>query len=177
MKNTTTLTTLQDSPKKSWWKLSIMNVTTWLLISGLVLLNIGCFLKPSILDAIMAGIFNLLDFRTWVWWYFLGVLVVLAFSVRWFLLYQKSVNNDFDLQHSEEAKWFCLLSGTLTFLFIVFVFLHRILLLRRLFYPLYWWFGYGRFSFEALLIFTAVFVIIGITVFLVWKWITVLMSE
>jgi hypothetical protein len=148
-----------------------------LLIAGLVLLNIGCFLKPFILDTVLVGCFNLLDFRTWSWWYFLGLITVLGFSVRWFLLYQKHLNDEFDPQSLEECKWFCRLSGTVTLIFAVFVFLHRFSLLRRLYYPLYFWFGYGNFSFLALLIFMIIFVIIGVITFLVWKWITTLQSE
>ncbi|MDR0706133.1 MAG: hypothetical protein LBF88_14260 [Planctomycetaceae bacterium] len=129
------------------------------------------------MDAVLVGCFNVLDFRTWPWWYFLGLIAVLGFSVRWYLLYQKRLNDDFDPQSLEECKWFCRFSGTITFLFAVFVFLHRFSLLRRLYYPLYFWFGYGRFSFEALLIFMTIFVIIGVITFLVWKWISALQSE
>jgi hypothetical protein len=174
MKNTLPSQTLLNSPNEPWWKFS---TTTWLLIAGLVLLNIGCFLKPFILDTVLVGCFNLLDFRTWSWWYFLGLITVLGFSVRWFLLYQKHLNDEFDPQSLEECKWFCRLSGTVTLIFAVFVFLHRFSLLRRLYYPLYFWFGYGNFSLLALLIFTIIFVIIGVITFLVWKWITTLQSE
>jgi hypothetical protein len=55
--------------------------------------------------------------------------------------------------------------------------LHRFSLLRQLYVPLYFWFGYGRFSFLALLIFTMIFVIIGIITFLGWRWITTLLNE
>ncbi|MDR1964120.1 MAG: hypothetical protein LBQ50_10110 [Planctomycetaceae bacterium] len=174
MKNTTSPQMLQKSSSEPWWKFSM---TTWLFIAGLVLLNIGCFLKPSILDTLLVCLFNLLDFRTWPLWYFLGLIGVPVFSVRWFLLYQTYINDDFDLQSLEEAKWFCRLSGTLTFLFIIFVFLHRFSLLRRLYNPLYFWLGYGTFSFVALLIFTMIFVIIGFVTFLVWKWITTLQEN
>jgi hypothetical protein len=174
MTNTLPSSTLQNSPNEPWWKFSI---TTWLFITGLVLLNIGCFLRPFILDAVLQSCFNLLDFRTWPWWYFLGLITVLGFSVRWFLLYQKHLNDEFDLQSSEECKWFCWLSGTITLLLIVLVFLHRLLWLPRFYYPLYFWFGYGNFSFEALLIFATIFVIISVIAFLVWRWATTLPSQ
>ncbi|MDR1963187.1 MAG: hypothetical protein LBQ50_05370 [Planctomycetaceae bacterium] len=174
MKDTLSSKTLQKQSVDPWWKFS---TTTWLFIAGLVLLNIGCFLKPSILDTLLLGLFNLLDFRTWTWWYFLGLVAVLAFSVRWFLLYQTYINENFDLQSLEEAKWFCRLSGTLTFLLAVFIFLHRFSLLRWLYNPLYFWLGFGAFSFSALLIFTVIFVMIGFVVFLVWKWMTTLQEN
>jgi hypothetical protein len=174
MKNILPSQSLQNSPNEPWWKFSI---TTWFFIAGLVLLNIGCFLQSFIFDTLLVGCFNLLDFRTWPWWYFLGLITVSVFSVRWFLLYQKHLNDEFDLQSSEECKWFCRLSGTITLLLAVFVFLHRFSLLRRFYNPLYFWFGYGNFSYEALLIFTIIFVIIGVITFLVWNWITTLQSE
>lgn len=171
--------TLPESPNDARWN---FRITTWLLVGGLVLLNVGCFLSPSILDIVLSGIFHTLDVRTWAWWYFLGFIVILAFAIRWFLLYQTYINDDFDPQSSEEAKWFCILSGAITFIFAVFVLLHRffrIVLLYYTYYPLYSWFqlGYGAFSLTALLIFIISLVIIGLFVALVWKWLTTIQID
>ncbi len=132
---------------KSWW-----NSTTWLLIGGLLLLNIGCFLNPSLLDAVMVGVFNLLDFRTWPWWYFLCLVIVLAFSVRWFLLYQKKVNDEFDDLNQEEVKWFYCLSFIATGLFVAMFLLHRTGLLRMLYRQLTYMHVQGGLSFGSLLL-------------------------
>lgn len=150
-----------------WWK---FGSTTWMLIGGLLLFNVGCFLQPSLLDAVFAGLFNLIDFRTWPWWYFLCLITVLAFSVRWFLLYQKKINDDFDSQSLEEAVWFCRLTGAVTVVLAVLVVLHRTGLLRKAYYTLNTMFGYGAFSIWALLIFAVIFGLIGLFVYLVGKW-------
>jgi hypothetical protein len=171
--------TLPESPNDTWWNFS---TTTWLLVGGLVLLNVGCFLSPSILDTVLSGVFHTLDFRTWAWWYFLEIIIVLAFAMRWFLLYQTYVNDDFDPQSSEEAKWFCILSGTITFIFAVLAFLHRFFrffLLYYAYYPLYSWFrlGHGAFSLTALLIFIISLATLGLLIALVWKWLTTLQTD
>ncbi|MDR1291165.1 MAG: hypothetical protein LBK06_08190, partial [Planctomycetaceae bacterium] len=78
---------------------------------------------------------------------------------------------------SEEAKWFCMLSGTITFLIIVFVFLHRFSLLRWLFNPLYLWVSVGAISFTSLLLLILIFAVVGFLVFLVCKWVDVLLAS
>jgi len=55
---------LDRDPDEKWYQLS---ASTWLLIGGLLLFNIGCFLSPGLID----DIFRLLDVRLWKWWYFL----------------------------------------------------------------------------------------------------------
>lgn len=181
MKTTSPSPALPESPNGLW---QTFGMTTWLLIGGLVLLNVGCFLSPSILDTVLSVIFfpisflfHLLDFRTWAWWYFPGVIAGLVFSVRWFFLYQTYVNDDFDPQSLDEAKWFCLLSGTITFTFAVFAFLHRFcryFLLYYLYYPLETWLrlGHGAFSYIAILAFTVSLVIIAFVIYFAWRWIT-----
>ncbi|MDR2642158.1 MAG: hypothetical protein LBC74_05125 [Planctomycetaceae bacterium] len=171
MKNATS--TPNKLSKESWWKFSL---TTWQLIIGLVLLNIGCFLKPTLLDTLLKSLFNVVDIRTWAWWYFICLIIVVGFSIRWYLLYQTYKNNDFDPLSSEEAKWFCMLSGTITFLGIVFIFLHRFSLLRWLFNPLYLWFGVGTVSFASLLLVISIFAVVGFLVFLICKWVDVLLA-
>jgi len=146
--------------------------TTWILVGGFLLLNVGCFLQPSLLDSMLAGLSNLLDFRTWPWWYFLCLIIVLGFSVRWFLLYQTHVNDDFDPQSREEAKWFCWLSGTITGLLTLLVVLHRIGVMRRMYHTFYLMFGQGHFSIWALFIFAGIFAVIGLFIFLTGKWIS-----
>lgn len=152
-------------PAEPWWQFGFNN---WLLIGGLVLFNVGCFLKPALLDDFVDGLF---DFRSWPWWYFLCLTSVLAFSVRWFFLYQKYVNDDFDPQGEEEAVWFCRLTGSVTAMFAILIVMHHVGLLRNILYTLNMMFGYGVFSIWALMIFIVILAIIGFFASLTWKWI------
>ena len=169
-----TLTSPEKQPGKKWWQFS---TTTWMLVGGLVLLNIGCFLQPSLLDSMFAGLANLLDFRTWPWWYFLCLIAVLAFSVRWFLLYQTYVNEGFDQLSAEEAKWFCWLSGTISGILALWVVLHRTGAMRPMYSQFWLMFGMGHFTIWALLIFGGIFGIVGLLVFLTGKWISSIQTD
>jgi len=62
-------------PDDKWYNLSL---STWLLIGGVLVFNIGCFLSPNLID----DIFRLLDVRLWHTWYFLVLAVILCFSVK-----------------------------------------------------------------------------------------------
>jgi hypothetical protein len=159
-----------SSHKPSCWH---FGTTTWLVIIGLILLNIGFFLHPfvSVAGGFFADLFSLLDFRTWPFWYFICLVFVVGCSVRWFFLYRKYVNDDLDQLHSEEAQWFCCLSGSITLLLAVLVFLHRFSFLRRIFHPLYLFFGYGDFSYFALFMFAVLLSAIVVVCFFAWKWI------
>ncbi|MDR2171106.1 MAG: hypothetical protein LBP59_13260 [Planctomycetaceae bacterium] len=163
----------KENQNDAWWKFS---KSAWLLIIGLVLFNIGCFASLSVLDRFFNEIFYLFDFRTWSWWYFVCLIIVVTFSIRWYLFYQKYIDDDFDWQSLDECKWFCILSGTITAILAIIVILHRYSLLGYFYYPVYYWLGFGGFSFFALQIFTVIFVIIGTLVFLIYKWITTLLN-
>ena len=145
-------------PGDPWWQ---FGPDTLMLIGGLILISAGCF---SPLD--------LFDFRLWPWWYFLCLVIVLAFSVRWFLLYRTLVNDDFDPQSLEEAQWFCWLSSTTTAVLALLVVSHQIGLMRYMYFTLNYTFGYGGFSFWALLIFAVIIGVIGLLAALTWKWIS-----
>ena len=68
----------QESNEKAWYCLS---TATCFLIGGLVLFNIGCFLNPNIIDSLWKH----LDFRLCPWWYFVMLLLIVAFSIKRFL--------------------------------------------------------------------------------------------
>ncbi|GHT42496.1 hypothetical protein FACS189443_5570 [Planctomycetales bacterium] len=158
---------LDDSQDEAWWQFS---PTMWLLIVGLILSNVGCFLSPSMWD-------NLLDVRKYPWWYFWGLVGIPIFAVRWYFFYQTYLDDDFDEGSWEEARRFCHLSGTLTAIFAVLVFLHQFFRVSTLYYAYYSlgsWFrlGHGAFSFAALLTLTIILAMIGLIVYLFGKWIT-----
>ena len=163
-----------ESSNDSWWQ---FGTSTWLLIGGLLLLNVGFFLHPTLFDTILIGIVSLFDFRTWPWWYLLCLVAVLAFSVRWFLLYIKKINDEFDLSSREEAKWFCRLTGAATCLFVLLIVLHQTGILRKMYSTLNLMFGYGAFSIWALLFFALIFSLIGLFVYLIGKWVATLQID
>jgi hypothetical protein len=176
MKNTlSTDTSPNSSHETPRWE---FGATAWLLFAGLILLNLGFFLQLLVHAAgvTFVSLFNLFDFRTWPLWYFLCLAVVLGCSVRCFLLYKKHINDDLDPLYVDEAQCFWWLSGAIAVLLAVIVFLHRFSFLRQLYHPLYLWFGYGDFSYSALLIFTVFFATIGIVCFLAWKWILTILD-
>jgi hypothetical protein len=159
---------IQSDP---WWK---FNKLTLLLIVGLILINVGNFLTLSFIGNLFISFFSLFDVRTWPWWYFICLIVVTVFSIRWYRLYQKYVNDDFDPMSSYECKWFCILSGFITAIIAAIFFLHWSSLLKYLYGSLYSWFGYGNVSFVAFLTITAILAVIAGVIFLVCKWITTL---
>ena len=71
---------IQDTEGEGEWY--HFSTSTWMLLGGLVLFNVGTFFGPHLID----GLFRVLDFRLWAWWYFAILLVIVAFSIKWFLL-------------------------------------------------------------------------------------------
>ncbi|MDR1385056.1 MAG: hypothetical protein LBJ67_14580 [Planctomycetaceae bacterium] len=127
----------------------LFNVS-WLLIIGLILINIGCFVKSNLLD----NIFRLLDIRLWKWWYFLFLALLIAFSVQCFFIERNRENDDkLDI---ESAKRFNRMAITTTIVMAVLVLLNMTRMLSVLYYPLLDWFTRGVFSEMALLSFTLV---------------------
>jgi len=72
----------QESNEGTWYRLS---AGTWFLIVGLVLINIGFFFNPNIIDSLWQH----LDFRICPWWYFALLLLIVAFSIRGFLRFRR----------------------------------------------------------------------------------------
>jgi hypothetical protein len=165
--STKTTTEEVTETDKKWF-----STTTWFLLLGLGLLNVGCFLQPSVLDTVMNAVFNMLDFRTWPWWYFLCLIIVMAFSVKWFILYQKKVNDDFDEMSLEEAKWFNRMSYSATGLFVLLFILHQTKILGMLYRQLTYMYVMGGLSFPSLLLGLLVVGIICLFIWLIGKWIS-----
>lgn len=134
-------------------------------------------LWPTFFDRLEPGFWYLADFRQWAWWYFIELVVVLAFSVRWFLLYASHVNDELAPDRKVEAVAFVRLTGFLSGAMFVFSVLHRAGIVRRGYYSLYAWFGYGAFSAVAILSFTVLFSCLLILVFLFWKWLYTLKNQ
>ncbi|MDR1382369.1 MAG: hypothetical protein LBJ67_00770 [Planctomycetaceae bacterium] len=71
-------TTQHPNNKNRFW----LSGSTWLLICGLLLLNLKYFLQSKF----SVSVLYLFDVRLCPWWYFLCLAVLIVLSVRWFLI-------------------------------------------------------------------------------------------
>ena len=75
--------------ERPWWKFGF---TTWLLVFGLVVINAGIFVKPEMLDAIVAllwRVLGLVDVRYWPWWYWPVFWIIVIGLVGRYLLAER----------------------------------------------------------------------------------------
>ncbi|MGL6193298.1 MAG: hypothetical protein ACRC2T_00580 [Thermoguttaceae bacterium] len=149
-------------PDARWYHLS---ASTWMLLGGLFIFNIGCFVNPGIIDTI----FRSLDVRLWPWWYFLALGLVLIFSIKWYITYY---NWEFyDGNEADAAIRFNRMSVFITAVMAVLVILNCVNLLQFFYYPLSRWFGFGDFSWLALLSFTVLMLVIATTFYFIKEWV------
>lgn len=158
-----------DSDEK-WYQLS---ASTWLLISGLILFNIGCFVKPSVIDSLV----RLLDVRLWPWWYFVIVAIYVAFAIKWFLIYRADDYFDFDELDVEAARRFKIMSIVVAIEMLAIVLLHSSGIMSTMGYPFYQWLSYGTFSWSAMLMFFIVVVITIPTIYVLKEWFVTLFNR
>jgi len=79
----------QSEDERPWWKFGL---TTWLLIFGLVVINVGIFVKPEMLDKIVTQLWRFLGFvdvRFWPWWYWPVFWIVVIGLVGRYLLSER----------------------------------------------------------------------------------------
>jgi hypothetical protein len=143
-------------PDEKWCHLS---ASTWLLIGGLILFNVGCFLSPNLID----NIFRLLDVRLWPWWYVLFLAIFVVFTVKWFFIYRN--RGDYDELEAEAAKRFNRMAIAVSIVMAVLVLLNATNLINFFYLSLQRWIGYGDFNWIALLAFT---LIVGAVVPIAW---------
>jgi poly(3-hydroxybutyrate) depolymerase len=89
---------IQNADDKSQWY--HLSAETWLLIGGLILLSVGCFFNPNIIDTIL----RFSDYRFWSWWYFVILLLIVLFSIKRYLSAQS--RDIFDSEIVEVGKRF-----------------------------------------------------------------------
>lgn len=130
------------SDEEKWWKLS---PSTLLLFAGLILFNLGCFLDPHLIDRCI----RFFDVRFWPWWYFLFPLLA-AGSFFQFYRIKRDWSDYFDYE-KKRAKQFICLSVTLLLILMFFVVLFESGKVNVFFRPVGAWFGYGYFTFAALI--------------------------
>lgn len=104
---------LQRNLESPWWKIP---VPTRFFLAGLAVLSGACCVRPMLVDAIAYGLLLLADFRYWSWWFFPALTFVLAFSVRWFLIFAASVNGEMNEPRKRKAERFVMLSGGISFI-------------------------------------------------------------
>jgi len=158
---------IQDPDEEKWYQLS---TSTWLLIGGLILFNVGCFLSPNLID----NIFRLLDIRLWPWWYVLFLAIFVAFTVKWFFIYRNW--EDYDELEAEAAKRFTRMAVTVTIVMAILVLLHGTYMSRFFFDSLARWLGYGEFTWFAFLAFALILCVIGPVVYFVKEWLVTFAS-
>jgi hypothetical protein len=154
-------------PDEKWYRLS---ASTWLLISGLIIFNVGCFLSPNLIDDIV----RLLDVRLWPWWYVLCLAIFVVFTIKWFFIYRN--REDYDELQTEAAKRFTRMAVAISIVMAIFVLLNATHLFGLFYYPLERWLGYGAFSWMALLSFVLIFCVIVPVIYFVKEWLVTFVS-
>ena len=155
-------------PDERWYHLS---ASTWLLIGGLILFNIGCFLSPTLID----DIFRLLDVRLWKWWYLLFLAIFVAFTVKWFLIYRNW--EDYDELEAEAARRFTSMAVAITIVMAILVLFNMTFLFGFFYHPLTRWLGYGDFTWIALLSFTLIVGAIVPVIYFIKEWAVTFVSQ
>jgi len=157
----------ERDPDEKWYHLS---ASTWLLIGGLMLFNVGCFLSPNLIDNIVRA----MDIRLWPWWYLLFLVVFVVFTVKWFFIYRN--RDDYDDLEAEAARRFTRMAIAITSVMAILVLLNVTHLFHFFYYPLERWLGYGAFSWLALLSFILIFCVIVPVLYFIKEWLVTFVS-
>jgi len=145
----------------SWYQFS---TSIWLLIGGLILFNIGCFVNPGLID----GMFRMLDVRLWPWWYFPMLVLFIAFAVRWSFIYRNWKNYD-DLD-MEAARRFTRMAVTMIVIMAIFVLMNITNRLLYFYYHLSDWLLQGIFSWVAILTLVMILAVIFVVIYVTKEW-------
>lgn len=160
----------QNPTKKDdipWWR---MPVTTWMSLVALASLSVSCCVRPELIDVIGNGLVRTVDFRFWPWWFFLELSFVLAFSVRWFLIYAVCYDNEMSEKNWPEARSFVCLTGCAGVTMLVLSILDRLGPLRTTWRVLLHEFKPGSLSVDALFFLTVLFALIVVHLVLFGNW-------
>ena len=150
-----------DLGEREWYRLS---PELWLLIGGLVLFNIGCFFNSNIITSI----WGLLEFRLCPWWYFVGLLLIVVFSIKWFQIFRAW--DDLEPTDSEIAKRFLHMSITISAEILIIILLNAVGFIRPLSLPLWYWLNFGHYSHAGILVFLVICIAVTATVYVIKEW-------
>ncbi len=106
----------------------------------------------------------------WIWWYSGNLLLLAVFLAKWSLIYKIRNKTDFTPETLNVRKRFLTMSVTIIGELGIFNFLQLTGLIRRLSYPLWYWFGYGAYSHWGALAFFLICAAVGITLFVIKEW-------
>ncbi len=106
----------------------------------------------------------------WIWLYSGNLLLFAIFLTKWSIIYKTRTRTDFTTEILNVRRRFLIMSLTITGELGIFNFLQLSGLLRRLFYPLWYWFGYGAYSHWGALAFFLICAAIGVTLFVIKEW-------
>ena len=141
---------------------SIFSSQTLALIGGSALLLFGVF--PDFFSLI----FQVLDFRQWVWWHYPIALMLLLFCIRWLWLYFAARNDNHD---TEDTRLFVRMSVFISTGTILLLITYSLTWLDKPIWLLKKWLGKGSFSWEAFFSFGVLCLFIGISFWLVRAWV------
>ena len=154
---------------KRWYHFS---ATTWLLIGGLILFNVGCLFNTNIID----GIFWLFNFQHWAWWYFIVFPLIGIFVIKWCLLYMAWHDPETkDTLESEDvvAGWqFIRMSVTITFQVPIFVLLRETGVMQHMSESLELLLVLGSYNLFAMFTLLLICISAFITIYVVKEWFT-----
>lgn len=159
-----------DDDQEKWYQL---DSSTWILLFGLTLFNVGCFLDPTLID----GLIHFLDLRFWPWWYFPIAIVYLLFAIQWIRIYLATLNDNLDEVDEEKAARFRPMSIIVTLDLGLIVVLHTSGLGWKLGRPFYLWSTYGTVSWVAVFTFFIILILIVVTIHYVKEWLVVFGSR
>ncbi|MGI5832188.1 MAG: hypothetical protein ACOX6D_06605 [Thermoguttaceae bacterium] len=133
---------VESSDGENWWRLS-SSAWLWLLISGLILFNIGCFVKPSLIDSLL----HFLDMRLWPWELFVIILVGAGFSFQcWRICRDYDEYYDYEKKH---ARNFIAFGVTVLVILLFLLFLSMTGRFFLFFRPIGNWFVRGHYTLQA----------------------------
>ena len=104
------------------------------------------------------------------WWYFVNLLLLAAFLMKWMLLYQTRKRTDFTPEMLDVRKRFLIMSLTITVELGILNFLFLTGLIRHFSTPTVYWFSFGAYSHWVTLSFVLICLATGITIFVITKW-------
>ena len=138
---------------------------TWLMIIGVILFCVGCFVPASTTDMI----FRIFDVRLWPWWYFPCVALMLFFFWRW-MRFVISLWGDHRSVVYEVSPQFLRLSGVVFVELLLLILLNATGVLSKLWWPVYQMFIYGVFSWMVLGVLTLGFIAIVAALWCLKDW-------
>ena len=151
--------------KTHWWS---FGPSTWTLIGGLLLLNVAVFIGSTILDPALDAFGRIIDFRLWPWWYFIVLLLIVAFSIKWYRIVQDWP--EFDPHDRETESRFLRMSIVLSVEGLLLVILNATSVLSLLYVPFGQWIRLGVYSHTAGIAFLIPCLAGALTFYVVREW-------